>query len=27
VKIVDSSRGCLVVAELPDVRPEDIVYG
>jgi signal transduction histidine kinase len=27
VKIMDSSRGCLVVAELPDVRPEDIVYG
>jgi signal transduction histidine kinase len=27
VKIVDSSKGCLVVAELPDVRPEDIVYG
>lgn len=27
VKIADSSRGCLVLAELPDVRPEDIVYG
>jgi len=27
VKIVDSPDGCLVLAELPDVRPEDIVYG
>lgn len=27
VKIADSPRGCLVLAELPDVRPEDIVYG
>ncbi len=27
VKFVDSPRGCVVVAELPDIRPEDIVYG
>jgi two-component system, sensor histidine kinase and response regulator len=27
VKIADSSRGCLILAELPDLRPEDIVYG
>lgn len=27
VKIVDSPDGCLVLAELPDVRAEDIVYG
>lgn len=27
VKIVDSPKGCLVLAELPDVRPEDTVYG
>ncbi|MBI5945120.1 MAG: response regulator [Chloroflexi bacterium] len=27
VKIADSPDGCLVVADLPDVRPEDIVYG
>ncbi|MBC7877810.1 MAG: response regulator [Anaerolineales bacterium] len=27
VRIIDSANGCLVLAELPDVRPEDIVYG
>ena len=27
VKIVDGDKGCTVVAELPDLRPEDIVYG
>jgi len=27
VRIVDSPKGCLILAELPDVRPEDIVYG
>ncbi|MCE9644924.1 MAG: response regulator [Chloroflexi bacterium] len=27
VKIADTRHGCLVFAELPDVRPEDIVYG
>lgn len=27
VKFIDSPRGCVVVAELPDIRPEDIVYG
>lgn len=27
VRIADSPRGCLILAELPDVRPEDIVYG
>lgn len=27
VKIADSPDGCLVLAVLPDVRPEDIVYG
>ncbi|MBI5963076.1 MAG: response regulator [Chloroflexi bacterium] len=27
VKIVDTPRGCMVLAELPDLRPEDIVYG
>lgn len=27
VKIADSPDGCLVLADLPDVRPEDIVYG
>ena len=27
VKIVDSEKGCCVVATLPDMRPEDIEYG
>ena len=27
VTIADSPKGCLVVAELPDIRPEDVVYG
>jgi signal transduction histidine kinase len=27
VKIADSPGGCLMLAELPDLRPEDIVYG
>jgi signal transduction histidine kinase len=27
VRIADSPKGCLVLAELPDIRPEDIVYG
>jgi two-component system sensor histidine kinase/response regulator len=27
VKIVNYPKGCLVVAELPDIRAEDIVYG
>ncbi|MBI5352852.1 MAG: hybrid sensor histidine kinase/response regulator [Chloroflexi bacterium] len=27
VTITDSPKGCLVLAELPDIRPEDIVYG
>ncbi len=27
VKIADSPKGCLIVAELPDLRPDDIVYG
>lgn len=27
VKIMNYPKGCLVVAELPDVRAEDIVYG
>lgn len=27
VRILDSTSGCLILAELPDVRPEDIVYG
>lgn len=27
VRIVDSPNGCLILAELPDVRPEDTVYG
>jgi two-component system sensor histidine kinase/response regulator len=27
VKIADSPKGCLVLAELPDIRAEDIVYG
>jgi signal transduction histidine kinase len=27
VRIVDSAHGCLILAELPDIRPEDIVYG
>ena len=27
VKIADRPKGCLVLAELPDLRPEDIVYG
>lgn len=27
VKIADSSSGCSILAELPPVRPEDIVYG
>jgi signal transduction histidine kinase len=27
VKILDNPKGCLVVAELPDIRPDDIVYG
>jgi signal transduction histidine kinase len=27
VELVDSSSGCFIVAELPDIRPEDTVYG
>ncbi len=27
VKIINSPKGCLVAAELPDIRAEDIVYG
>jgi signal transduction histidine kinase len=27
VKIAESTQGCLVLADLPDIRPEDIVYG
>jgi two-component system, sensor histidine kinase and response regulator len=27
VKIMNSPKGCFVAAELPDIRPEDIVYG
>ena len=27
VKIVDSEKGCCVVATLPDMRPEDVEYG
>jgi signal transduction histidine kinase len=27
VRVMDSPNGCSVLAELPDVRPEDIVYG
>ncbi len=27
VNIADSAQGCLVLADLPDIRPEDIVYG
>jgi signal transduction histidine kinase len=27
VKIVDSPKGCSILAEFPDVRPDDIVYG
>jgi two-component system sensor histidine kinase/response regulator len=27
VKIVESPKGCLILAELPDIQPEDIVYG
>ena len=27
VKIADSSKGCLILAELPDIRPGDVVYG
>lgn len=27
MRIVDSPIGCLILAELPDVRPEDTVYG
>ena len=27
VKIADTPRGCLVLAELPDIRPEDTTYG
>ena len=27
VKIADSPKGCLILAELPDIRPEDVVYG
>ena len=27
VKIADSPKGCLIMAELPDIRPGDVVYG
>jgi signal transduction histidine kinase len=27
IKIIDFANGCLLTAELPDVRAEDIVYG
>jgi signal transduction histidine kinase len=27
VKIADSPKGCLILAELPDIRPGDVVYG
>ncbi|HMB23141.1 MAG TPA: ATP-binding protein, partial [Anaerolineales bacterium] len=27
VAVLDSSRGCRVQATLPNVRPEDILYG
>ena len=27
VRIADSPKGCLIQAELPGIRPEDIVYG
>jgi len=27
VKIMDSERGCNILATLPDIRPEDIAYG
>ena len=27
IGIVNSPNGCLILAELPDLRPEDIVYG
>jgi len=27
VQIIESATGCLILANLPDVRPEDIVYG
>ncbi len=26
-RIADSPHGCLILAELPDIRPDDIVYG
>ena len=27
IKIVECEKGCCVVATLPDLRPEDVMYG
>ena len=27
VTVADSPKGCLMLAELPDIRPDDVVYG